>query len=153
MYHKKGLVQFFVLLAMMILTACGGSSGPTVDSGQTGDSSSASGSETISLADLPTNIDVKTVDLLRDREDVFLLDVREDWEYTAGHIPGTTLIPLGQLQSRLSELPADKTIVAVCRSGNRSGQATQLLKQNGFTVHNMQGGMNAWEQAKLTVER
>ena len=88
-----------------------------------------------------------------DRKGVSVIDVREPMEYAAGHIPGTTLIPLGQLQSRLSELPTDKTIVAVCRSGNRSDQATALLKQGGFTVHNMRGGMLAWEQARLGVER
>ena len=141
MSHKRSLFLLVMLVAMLGLAACGGSSAPAADG------------EAISLADLPTNIDVKTVDQLRDRDDVFLLDVREDWEYAAGHIPGTTLIPLGQLQSRLSELPTDKTIVAVCRSGNRSGQATQLLQQSGFTVHNMQGGMNAWEQARLSVEQ
>lgn len=141
MSHKRSLFLLVMLVAMLGLAACGGSSAPAADG------------EAISLADLPTNIDVKTVDQLRDRDDVFLLDVREDWEYAAGHIPGTTLIPLGQLQSRLAELPTDKTIVAVCRSGNRSGQATQLLQQSGFTVHNMQGGMNAWEQARLSVEQ
>lgn len=141
MSHKRSLFLLVMLVAMLVLAACGGSSAPAADG------------EAISLADLPTNIDVKTVDQLRDRDDVFLLDVREDWEYAAGHIPGTTLIPLGQLQSRLAELPTDKTIVAVCRSGNRSGQATQLLQQSGFTVHNMQGGMNAWEQARLSVEQ
>ncbi len=141
MSHKRSLFLLVMLVAMLVLAACGGSSAPAADG------------EAISLADLPTNIDVKTVDQLRVRDDVFLLDVREDWEYAAGHIPGTTLIPLGQLQSRLSELPTDKTIVAVCRSGNRSGQATQLLQQSGFTVHNMQGGMNAWEQARLSMER
>jgi rhodanese-related sulfurtransferase len=141
MQPKKSLVVFFVLMAMVILAACGGNSAPIAER------------EAISLADLPTNIDVKTVDQLRERDDVFVLDVREDWEYAAGHIPGTVLIPLGQLSGRLSELPTDKTIVAVCRSGNRSDQATALLKQRGFTVHNMQGGMLAWEQARLTVER
>ncbi|MBX3002243.1 MAG: rhodanese-like domain-containing protein [Caldilineaceae bacterium] len=141
MLHTKSLVLLLVLLAMLMLAACGGSSAPTTSG------------EAISLADLPINIDVKTVDLLRGRDDVIILDVREDWEYAAGHIPGTVLIPLGQLGSRLSEIPADKTVIAVCRSGNRSGQATQLLKQSGFTVHNMEGGMLAWEQANYAVER
>ncbi|MCB0115564.1 MAG: rhodanese-like domain-containing protein [Caldilineaceae bacterium] len=141
MSYKKSWMLFFVLVAMLVLAACGGSAAPVADG------------EAISLADLPTNIDVKTVNQLRERDDVLVLDVREDWEYAAGHIPGTTLIPLGQLQSRLSELPTDKTIVAVCRSGNRSGQATDLLKKSGFAVHNMTGGMNAWQQAGLAVEQ
>lgn len=104
-------------------------------------------------AALPVQIDVATANQLRSQDDVLILDVRENDEYAAGHIPGATLVPLGQLASRLNELPRDKTIVAVCRSGNRSGQATQLLLQNGFDAHNMQGGMNAWQQAGFEVER
>ena len=102
---------------------------------------------------LPVNIDVKMTNDLRNRDDVILLDVREDDEFKAGHIPGAEWIPLGKLSSRLDELPKDKTIVAVCRSGNRSGQATELLRQNGFNAHNMQGGMNSWVQAGLEVQK
>ena len=102
---------------------------------------------------LPVNIDAKITNDIRNRDDVILLDVREDDEFKAGHIPGAEWIPLGQLSSRLDELPKDKTIVAVCRSGNRSGQATELLRQNGFDAHNMQGGMNSWVQAGLDVEK
>ena len=104
--------------------------------------------------DLPVDINTQTVEQLRNRDDVVLIDVREDWEYAEGHIPGATLIPLGQVPDRLSEIPKDKTVVAVCRSGNRSGQATNFLRQQGFeNVHNMQGGMNAWSQAGFEVER
>ena len=102
---------------------------------------------------LPVNIDAKITNDIRNRDDVILLDVREDDEFKAGHIPGAEWIPLGQLSSRLDELPKDKTIVAVCRSGNRSAQATELLRQNGFDAHNMQGGMNSWVQAGLDVEK
>ena len=102
---------------------------------------------------LPVNIDAKITNDIRNRDDVILLDVREDDEFKAGHIPGAEWIPLGQLSSRLNELPKDKTIVAVCRSGNRSGQATELLRQNGFDAHNMQGGMNSWVQAGFDVEK
>jgi rhodanese-related sulfurtransferase len=102
---------------------------------------------------LPVNIDTKTANSLRGNPDVVFIDVREDFEYNAGHIPEATLIPLGQLSSRLSELPKDKTIVAVCRSDNRSGQATQLLRQAGFDAHNMRGGMISWEQAGFDIKR
>ena len=102
---------------------------------------------------LPVNIDAKITNDIRNRDDVILLDVREDDEFKAGHIPGAEWIPLGQLSSRLDELPKDKTIVAVCRSGNRSAQATELLRQNGFDAHNMQGGMNSWVQAGFDVEK
>ncbi len=78
-------------------------------------------------------------------ENAFILDVRESDEWAAGHIPGATLIPLGQLESRLSEVPQDQQIVVVCRSGNRSATGRDILLDAGFTdVSSMGGGMNAW---------
>lgn len=74
----------------------------------------------------------------------FLLDVREPSEYQQGHIPGSRLMPLGGLAERLSELPKERPIVAICRSGARSGVATTMLHKAGFQVRNMSGGMNAW---------
>jgi rhodanese-related sulfurtransferase len=102
---------------------------------------------------LPDVVDAKITNDLRSRDDVLILDVREDDEFKSGHIPEAQWIPLGQLSSRLNELPKDKTIVAVCRSGNRSGQATEILRQNGFDAHNMQGGMNSWVQSGFEVEQ
>jgi rhodanese-related sulfurtransferase len=102
--------------------------------------------------DLPQIIDAATVDALRSRDDVVVLDVREDWEFAGGHVPGALWLPLGELANRTHELPQDKTILAVCRSGNRSGQATEFLANQGFAVHNMAGGMIAWEQAGLPIE-
>jgi phage shock protein E len=102
---------------------------------------------------LPVNIDAKTLNDIRDRDDIVIIDVREEWEYAEGHVPGATLLPLGQIPDRLSDIPTDKTVVAVCRSGNRSNQATQFLRQQGFdNVHNMQGGMLAWDKAGYAVE-
>ncbi len=113
----------------------------------------ATGSEVDAL-NLPVNLNPSTLDEIRDRDDVFVLDVREDFEYAEGHIPGVTLIPLKQIPARLDEIPTDKTVVAVCRSGNRSGQATKFLRGQGFgNVHNMQGGMNAWTRAGYEIEK
>lgn len=75
----------------------------------------------------------------------FILDVREPAEYAGGHIPGSKLVSLGTLGSRLQDLPRDREIVVVCRSGARSASATQLLIQNGFHAINMAGGMMAWQ--------
>ncbi len=78
-------------------------------------------------------------------EDFILVDVREAHEYQIASIPKATLIPLGQLPNRLSELPRDARIVCHCKSGVRSGKAVDLLKQNGYTrVSNMKGGILAW---------
>jgi rhodanese-related sulfurtransferase len=91
---------------------------------------------------------------VKDRDDVYVLDVREQWEYDEGHIPGVTLLPIGEVPARLDEIPTDKEVIVTCRSGNRSSQVTDYLRQNGFdNVHNMQGGILAWEQAGYEVSR
>jgi rhodanese-related sulfurtransferase len=103
--------------------------------------------------DLSVNLKAATVEELRNRDDVIILDVREDYEYNDGHIPGATWIPLEQIPNRLAEVPRDKTVIAVCRSGNRSSQVTDFLRRQGFkNVHNMQGGMNAWRQGGYEIE-
>ncbi len=87
-------------------------------------------------------------------DDALVLDVREDKEYAAGHIPKAKHIPLGQLAGRLGELDKfkDKPILVTCRSGNRSAHACRMLKKAGFaTVYNQAGGILAWERANLPV--
>ncbi|WP_338652029.1 rhodanese-like domain-containing protein [Lysinibacillus sp. Y5S-8] len=76
-----------------------------------------------------------------------LIDVREVDEVETGHIPGVIHIPLGLLEFRLHELNKNEPYIMVCRSGGRSGRATQILESNGFIVSNMAGGMLAWEGA------
>jgi len=66
-------------------------------------------------------------------------------EIQAGHIAGITNIPLGLLEFRTHELDKNKPYIMVCRSGGRSGQATQYLESQGFDVTNMTGGMLSWE--------
>ena len=76
----------------------------------------------------------------------FVLDVRTQEEWNEYHAPNTTLIPLDQLQARMSELPRDKEIVVVCRSGNRSQQGRDILKQAGYEqVTSMAGGLKTWQ--------
>jgi rhodanese-related sulfurtransferase len=74
-----------------------------------------------------------------------LLDVRSPEEYAHGHLPGAINIPVQELDRRLAEVgPADHDLVVYCRSGHRSGRATEILRQHGFTkVHNL-GPMTAW---------
>jgi rhodanese-related sulfurtransferase len=85
------------------------------------------------------------------RAEFHLLDVREDDEWTAGHIDGAQHIPLGELSARLGELPKERTIVAVCRSGSRSDAAVRGLRKLGFQAENLEGGVNAWDRAKLPL--
>jgi sulfur dioxygenase len=87
--------------------------------------------------------------------EVQILDVREPDEYAGrlGHIAGAILIPLGELAVRVNELRHDRPIVAVCRAGSRSAQATSILQQNGFTdVANLAGGMLRWRVEAHPVE-
>ncbi|OJX41563.1 MAG: hypothetical protein BGO78_01790 [Chloroflexi bacterium 44-23] len=82
-----------------------------------------------------------------------MLDVREPEEYESGHIPGSLLIPLGELPDRLSELARDEPIVVVCRSGNRSTTGRDILKRAGYEeVTSMAGGMNQWKQLGYEIE-
>jgi rhodanese-related sulfurtransferase len=90
------------------------------------------------------------------REDAVVIDVREDAEVAKGRIPNAKHIPLGQLSSRLTELQKHKgkPIIVACRSGHRSAGACGILTKNGFeNVYNLSGGMIAWEQANLPVEK
>ncbi|MGE7690848.1 rhodanese-like domain-containing protein [Lysinibacillus sp. NPDC097214] len=73
-----------------------------------------------------------------------LIDVREVDEVESGHIPGIFHIPLGLLEFRMHELNKNEPYVMVCRSGGRSGSATQFLESHGFDVSNMVGGMLSW---------
>ena len=141
---KRNVLLIFAIVLVLTLAACGGEAAPTV-------------SETTDLAsgelNLPDTVDVNTVSEIMDRDDVVLIDVREQYEYDEAHIPGITLIPLGEVPQRLEEIPTDKTVIMTCRSGNRSGQATDFLRESGYdNVHNMAGGINAWKSAGLAVE-
>ncbi|PFA62142.1 hypothetical protein CN378_21220 [Bacillus sp. AFS015802] len=78
-------------------------------------------------------------------ENMVVLDVREKAEYAFKHIPGAISIPLGELETRMSELNEDKDIYVVCRTGNRSDMAAQLLAEKGFkNVINVVPGMSDW---------
>jgi rhodanese-related sulfurtransferase len=77
----------------------------------------------------------------------WLLDVREDGEWTAGHVPDATHIPLRQLGARTGELPVDQEIYVICRSGHRSGRATEALNGAGWRAVNVAGGMQDWAAA------
>ena len=78
----------------------------------------------------------------------FILDVRQPEEWNEYHVPGSTLIPLAELASRVDELPQDQEIVIVCRSGNRSAQGRDILLGAGFTqVTSMAGGLAQWRAA------
>ena len=93
-----------------------------------------------------TETDVKELKRKIDaKEDFFLLDVREPNEFQIGRIPGSTLIPLGEVPQRVAEIPRDKEIVVHCKMGGRSARAADFLRQQGYTnVKNLKGGILDW---------
>lgn len=80
--------------------------------------------------------------------DAKILDVREDFEWEAGHIDGAQHIPLGELSARYGEVPVDEDVYVICRSGGRSLRATAFLAGTGFDPVNVLGGMGAWADAE-----
>ena len=79
--------------------------------------------------------------------DAFLLDVREDDEWDAGHVPGAVHIPLGELGARHTELGRDRPLFVICRSGNRSAYAAHALTGAGWDARNVSDGMRGWQAA------
>ena len=97
----------------------------------------------------PATVSVQEAARLRDAG-AFVLDVREPVEWASFHLAGATLIPLGDLSSRLSEVPRDRLILVVCLSGHRSLQGRDILLQAGYTqVTTLAGGLTAWQEQGL----
>jgi rhodanese-related sulfurtransferase len=143
----KKLSYVFLLVVAIVLGLAGCAS-------QQAGVAAADSAGTTNLEELGAEVDPSTVAKLNNEGAVAVIDVREDWEYQEGHIEGAALIPLGTLPDRIDDVPTDKPVILVCRSGNRSGQAYRFLTQEGFeNVHNMTGGMIAWEEAGLDIAR
>ena len=102
--------------------------------------------------------EVETLEAIQliNHRDAVILDVREDKEFVTGHLPNAKHIPLGQLAARLKDVEKfkKKPIIVNCRSGARSATACGILRKNGFEeVYNLKGGINAWQQANMPVEK
>ncbi len=111
------------------------------------------GSEAVATVQGAQEISVQQAYEYYQSGDYFFLDVREQEEWDNFHIPGTTLIPLGELPDRLAEVPTDKPIVVVCNSGNRSPIGRDTLLQAGFTnVTSMEGGVTGWSDLGYPIE-
>lgn len=129
---KTSLLVGLMVLGMQVLAACA--------------------SFTSTTAGVGINVSVQQAADLRENG-ALMLDVRTVEEWNEAHIPGASLIPLDQLETRMSEVPTDVPVVIYCRSGNRSQNALWILRDAGMTnVHNMLGGINAWIGAGLATE-
>ncbi len=117
----KRLSYFLALIFVMLLTSCGVSS------------------------EGYSNVTAEEAKQLIDNKEVVVLDVRTPEEFEEGHIPNSILVPVQKLEFRLNELGKEEHYLVVCRSGNRSTQAGEILINNKFTnIYNMTGGMNNW---------
>lgn len=103
-------------------------------------------------AAFPAAVSVAEAAALREAG-AFILDVRQPEEWAEVHIPGAILIPLGELPGRVAEVPRDRDVVVVCRSGNRSEAGRDILRGAGHTrVTSMTGGVREWQTAGLPTE-
>ena len=103
----------------------------------------------------PTVMDIEPMELVDKKDQVALIDVRQPDEFTSdlGHIPEAKLIVLDTLPEHIQEIPKDKTVVFICRSGGRSAKATAWAKENGFEhVYNLKGGMILWNELHFETE-
>ena len=97
-------------------------------------------------------IDTTELARLLDAGEVNLVDVRETDEFAAGHVPGAVNIPMSVLPVRVGEIPVDRVVHLICRTGARSGQVGQWLGQQGYSAVNIEGGTVAWDQAGRPLE-
>lgn len=102
------------------------------------------------MSDTTPEVDVDR--LARMQPDATVVDVREPSEYSAGHVPGAVLMPMGQLASRLDELDKTRPVFVVCASGNRSAAMTDLLLAAGYDAYSVAGGTTAWARSGRPVE-
>ena len=115
-------------------------------------SASASGSEQVEsmTVEVPEVTPEEAGALLR--EGAVLLDVREQEEWDAGHAPAASHVPMREVPARIAEIPSDRRVLAICRSGGRSRAVAEELIGAGYDAVNVAGGMRAWAAADLPVE-
>jgi rhodanese-related sulfurtransferase len=93
-----------------------------------------------------------TVEQLRGRKGVPLIDVREPDEFASGRVPGAVNLPMSRIGERLDELPEGEFDV-ICAIGGRSGRVVEALEARGYAATNVEGGTNGWIEAGFPVER
>ncbi len=92
------------------------------------------------------------VDQLLDRGEIELIDVREQYEWDAGRIPGARHVELERLASQAETIGRERPVVFQCRLGARSAMATQAFRASGWEAYNLAGGISAWAEAGLPLE-
>ena len=143
--RSNRLIPSLLLIALLAigLAACGGSD----DDDGTGGAAAveaATGSLEVVSADQAWSA--------FDSGEAIMIDVREPEELAEQKVPGTIDIPLGELESRLAEIPNDKPVLVLCRSGNRARPAAELLAASGYDASVVDGGIIAWDASGLPYE-
>jgi rhodanese-related sulfurtransferase len=87
-----------------------------------------------------------------DTGELMLVDVREPYEWEAGHVPGSLHVEMESLGERLAEIPEDRPVAFLCLGGGRSGLVAGTLKARGYEAYNIEGGFRAWFTAGLPTE-
>jgi rhodanese-related sulfurtransferase len=97
----------------------------------------------------PTSVPEVDVDEAQQRttDGAFLLDVRTPDEWSAGHAPDSVWIPMAEIAARQGEVPQDRAVVVICRTGARSARVTAALTASGYDAFNVVGGLQAWAAA------
>lgn len=130
---RLSIIAILMMLAILALAGC---STATSVNAKTSDQAAAPSVQQISMNE--------AVKALQNQQVVFV-DVRTADEYKQGHVPGAILIPLADLENRRNEIPKDKKVLLICRSGARSSQANIILQKYGFTnTYSVNGGMLEW---------
>ena len=101
-----------------------------------------------------TEMSIDELDELMRAGQVRVLDVREDWEYRRGRVPGAISLPLGRLVAEVGGLPRDKPLAVICESGTRSLAAADFLLSQGFEgAASVRGGTSSWAHAGRPIEK
>jgi rhodanese-related sulfurtransferase len=138
------MVVVIMMLGLIAVTGCSPSRTTENQAGSQQVSSTASQIQT-SFSDVDASQAKKMIDSDKNLQ---IIDVREPFEYAAGHIPDSKLISAGQLPARLSEIDKTKPVLVYCASGNRSRGASQFLVQSGYSkVYNLKSGIMGWSYA------
>ena len=146
--RRFGASTTFVALVVMALAVAACQASPAPATAPT----SLAAAQAAARPVLPAEVSVSEAAKKRDAG-AFILDVRTPEEWNEYHVPGSTLIPIDQLSNRVAEVPKDKEVVVVCRSGNRSATGRDVLLKAGYPqVTSLAGGLKSWRDAGKPVE-
>jgi rhodanese-related sulfurtransferase len=106
----------------------------------------------MALSELQEDLTPEQVAEMHRDGQIELVDVREDYEREAGHIPGSRHVKFDGLTEAAAQMDKDRSVVFYCRSGGRSAVATQAFRASGYDAHNMSGGLLAWNEKQLPLE-